>query len=181
MIVVEPEAPQAIHAACVSLPNPCDVKQPGRSPETRQRNRVPRVGSGGLYGPPFSSSTPFFALSAEPRSELRNLQFLAQSRASKSASRAPSQPGERLRRGAAYMGPPDLRQHPFLRLLQQLARSQNTAEFRSTNRRPRTLKFPSLWQVVSKKRRLLWATLSPVNNPFALPCSFWAEAPKPQF
>ncbi len=28
--------------------------------------------------------------------------------------------------------------------------------------------------------RLLWATQLPVNNPSALRCSFWAEAPKPQ-
>ena len=42
MIVVEPEAPQAIHAACVSLPNPCDVKQPGRSPDPVWSVSAPR-------------------------------------------------------------------------------------------------------------------------------------------
>lgn len=78
------------------------------------------------------------------------------------------------------MGPPDLRQHPFCAVCSTRQQSQHTAEFRSTNRRSGTLKIPSLWQVVSKKRRLVWATLSPVNNPFALPCSFWADAPKPQ-
>ena len=63
MIVVEPEAPQAIHAACVSLPNPCDVKQLGAWPGPVWSS-LPRAGSGGLYGPPFPPSTPFFALSA---------------------------------------------------------------------------------------------------------------------
>ena len=79
MIVVEPEAPQAIHAACVSLPNPCDVKQLGAWPGPVWSS-LPRAGSGGLYGPPFPPSTPFFALSAEDRSEPRNLQFSAQNR-----------------------------------------------------------------------------------------------------
>jgi len=91
MIALEPlRAPQAIHAACVSLPITYDVKQPGRSPSnTLDRTLCPASEVAAYIGRRFPSQHPFFALSAELRSDPRNLQFSAQNPAFEMCLAAP--------------------------------------------------------------------------------------------
>ena len=151
MIVVGPEAPQAIHAACVSLPNPCDVKQLGRGPKSLQRNVAPRVGSGGLYGPPFSPSTPFFALSAEDHSCLRNLQF-SQRRARLVCRLERPDPGGRLQERGGIYEPVSSPSTPFSALSAVAGIKPKNRRIEAQSRLSGSVKLPLIWQAVSRRR-----------------------------
>jgi hypothetical protein len=69
------KGPQVAYAACVSLPNSCDVKQLGRSPIWRLEHGAPSTGSGGLYSHRILRQHPFFDFLQSNFSGLNNPDF----------------------------------------------------------------------------------------------------------
>ena len=73
------KGPQVAYAACVSLPNSCDVKQLGRSPIWRLERGAPSTGSGGLYSHRILRQHPFFVFLQKFFSEPKTLYFQTKS------------------------------------------------------------------------------------------------------